>query len=61
MKPLEPNISIEMISSFMEDMTPAQLEKLCNYAAKLFKDKRHKNIKQGTNVRNNNNSRPEQN
>jgi hypothetical protein len=45
MKPDDPNISIEMISSFMEDMTPKQLEKLCDYAAKLYSDKRYKNGK----------------
>ena len=57
-KPLESNISIEMISSFVEDMTPAQLEKLCHYAAKIFKDKRHKKVK---NVRDRDYSRQEQN
>jgi hypothetical protein len=49
MKPQSSDISIEMISSFMEDMTPAQLDKLCSYAAKLISDKRYKRIKQSKN------------
>lgn len=42
-KILDPNISIEMIYSFMEDFTPRQLEKLSEYASKLYGDKRYKN------------------
>jgi len=45
MKASDANLSIEMISSFMEDMTPKQLEKLCDYASKLISDKRYKNGK----------------
>jgi hypothetical protein len=37
------DINREMICSFMYEMTAAQLEKLADYAAKLFKDKRYKN------------------
>lgn len=44
-KILDPNISIEMIYSFMEDFTPRQLEKLSEYASKLYGDKRYKNKK----------------
>lgn len=42
MKPQNDDISREMISSFMEYMTPKQLEKLCDYAAKIYSDKRYK-------------------
>jgi hypothetical protein len=58
MKPQNDDISREMISSFMEYMTPKQLEKLCDYAAKIYSDKRYKKAKD---VRNNNNPRQNQN
>lgn len=58
MKAQDPNISIEVISSFMEYFSPKQLEKLSEYAAKLYKDKRYK-IK--TDVRNTNLPRQKQN
>jgi len=38
----QPDLEIEMIHSFMEDMNNKQLEKLCAYAAKLLSDKRYK-------------------
>ena len=57
MKAQDPNISIEVISSFMEYFSPKQLEKVSEYAAKLYKDKRYK-IK--TDVRNFNNPRQKQ-
>ena len=45
MKPQERNISTEMIQSFMEDLTPKQLEKLANAACKIYSDKRYKKKK----------------
>jgi hypothetical protein len=47
MKPQDENISREMINAFMEDMTPAQLDKLCTYACMVLSDKRYKKIKNG--------------
>jgi hypothetical protein len=45
MKTQDENISREMLSSFMEDFTPKQLEKLAHYACKIYSDKRYKKQK----------------
>ena len=42
MKTQKENISREMIYSFMEDLTPKQLEKLANYACKIYSNKQYK-------------------
>lgn len=35
------DVSLEMIHSFIETMNDKQLERLCDYAAKIFGDKRY--------------------